>query len=111
MAVTVTYAYPVAGATAPTAAQALLVNSVTAQVNMADADTTATVTHNFGLAAADPANLFPLVDINVSSPGTVVPILSVVLTNTNAVVINKVSAAGSGGTYNVLIQKPHSITR
>jgi len=106
---TVTYVYPVSGTVAPTAIQAAAANAFTAQVFMADGETTVAVTHNWQVSAADLAKLFPVPIAYVSSPGTAVPIVSVALTNSVAVTINKVSAAGSGGTFNVVLFRPHSM--
>jgi hypothetical protein len=109
--VVVTYDYPVSGTTAPTVVQTGPngANMVTATVFMADTDTTATITHNWGLPATAPGQLFPVPIFFIQSPGTAEPIISFVLTNTNAVVMNKVSATGSGGTYGVVLLRPHSI--
>jgi hypothetical protein len=106
---TPTYAYPVSGTTAPTAAQAALVNVQTVQVNFADADTTGTITHNWAFSAAALARLEPLVQIYQNAGGTPSPLLIVTLA-TNTVVLTKQStAAGSGGTVTVILQRPHSI--
>lgn len=109
MATVVTYAYPVAGTTAPTVAQALSANAVTATVAMLDADTTATITHNWQLSVAQLANLFPLVSYYVSSKGTAMPILQVALTNSVSVTLTKTTDAGGGGTYTFALLRPHSI--
>lgn len=111
MAVTVTYQYPVSGTVPPTAFQ--VASEVNATVNWLDTDTTATVTHNFALAATDPAALFPVVVIteNVNSAGTVAPAVVINKTSTNAVVLTKSSAAGSGGTLDVAVLRPHSMMR
>lgn len=111
MAVVVTYAYPVSGTTPPTVAQTS--NEVNAIVSWADADTLATVTHNFGLASTDPAALFPVVNINIdsTSTGTASATVTVTKTNTNAVTLTKSTAAGTGATLQVIILRPHSIMR
>ena len=106
MAVVVLYATPVSGTVAPTATQAVG-NSLTCQVGMADADTTATITHNWGLTAANNTALYPWINWYLSTAGTAIPILSFAL-STNTVTITKASAAGSGGTYNVVVQRPYS---
>ena len=105
---TVTYLGPGSGTTAPTAAQASNVQSMSATVNFADADTTATITHNFNSSTAALAALRPCVSLYCASGGTAYPALSWAL-GANAVVITKGNTTtGSGGTYNVVIQRPHS---
>jgi hypothetical protein len=76
---------------------------------MGDTDTTVVVTHNWRLSTAKLAKLFPLVSIYWTLPGTAAAIVSVALTNSLAVTITKVSATGSGGTFTVILQRPHSI--
>ena len=97
------------GTTAPTTSQAQVVNSIIAQVFMADTDTTATITHNFQLTAAQLAALYPWICWYVaqftSSNVQVQPLLSFAL-GTNTVTITKASATSSGGTYNVIVQRP-----
>lgn len=106
---TVTYNFPVAGATAPTVAQAAGCNSLTCQVNMADADTTGTITHNWQLTTAQLANLWPLISVRGQDSGTGSPVLSFALTNSVAVTVTKQTNAGSGGTYVVTLLRPHSM--
>jgi hypothetical protein len=110
MASTVTYAYPVSGTTAPTATQSAAVNSLTAQVNFGDGDTTATVTHNWGLTTAQANNQWPWVDYYWQNPGTATCTLQIALTNTNAITVTKSNTSvGTGGTICVVLQRPHSI--
>lgn len=104
----VTYAYPVAGLTAPTAAQVANLSLVTAQVSMVDTSTTTTVKHNFGLSLAQGSNQFPLVFAYVQTAGTAIPGLVLTLTDSNTVTIAKLSAAGTGGTYCVIIMRPNT---
>ncbi len=118
MAPLVTYVYPVAGTFAPTTAQMLGANIVNAKVNMADTDTTTTITTNFGNsqptpppATADVANLFPIITHYNLNPGTGGAVLSFVLTDSNTVTVNKLSAAGSGGTYVVSLLRPNTLER
>lgn len=114
MAVTVTYEYPVAGLVAPTALQSA--NLVIATIIKAlDADIAATITHNFGLTAAQLAAGFPIIEIT--------PILQVDAKlsdfTVNAAGANDVSfimtAAGGSGNVaaqvRVSIERPHSIGR
>ena len=111
MAATVTYQWPVANTTvAPTAAQtAYLVQGTLAWL---DADTTATITHNFGLSAAEITALFPAVELvyDSTNAGTVNGVISVVST-ANVLTFAKASAAGTGGTLRFSLQKYQSVTR
>lgn len=109
-AVVVTYTYPVAGTVPPTAVQGQ-VNACNATVAWLDADTVALITHNFGLAATDPAALFPFISISVNTAGTALPIAAVTFTNTNSITLTKSTAAGSGGTINVQLLRPQSMIR
>lgn len=105
-AVTVTYKYPISGLTAPIASQVYGLGVVTAQVNAADTDTSIVVTHNFGLSAAELADLFPLVLINTTAAG-VSPAFTF-SKGTNSVTITKASTSGTGGTFDVIILRPHT---
>lgn len=109
MAANVVYTYPVAGTTPPTVAQAAAVNSLSCQIAMLDEDTAALITHNWQLTSAQLANLWPWLRWYLSTAGTAIPILSFALTNSVLVTITKVSAAGSGGSYNFILERPHSI--
>jgi len=106
---TVIYEDPVIGLTAPTQAQAAKAQSVTATVNWTDGDTTtATITHNWQLTAAQLAKLRPWVISTVMSGMTVYPGLTWAL-QTNTVTVTKDSSAGSsGGTINVVLMRPWS---
>lgn len=101
--------------TAPTAAQAAEISTMTALVGFTDTDTTWTFTHNWGLSAAQAAALFPTVIINPVSGqqavGTAVaPIIAVnVTSNTNLATFTKVAATGSGQTVSITLRRPHSI--
>jgi len=106
---TVTYAYPVAGTVPPTAAQAFYANMLTAQINTSDADTTAVITHNWGLTTAQLNNLWPTIQLYLNTNGgTALPIITWALTNSVSVTMTKVSASGSGGTYTVVMLRPLS---
>ncbi len=104
----VTYTYPVAGTTAPTAAQVASLSLVTAQVSFVDTSLTVTVKHNFGTTLAQGSNQFPLVIVNSQTPGTAIPFIAVALTDSNTITLSKLSAAGSGGTYVVAILRPNT---
>lgn len=104
---TVTYKTPVSGATAPTAAQVYGLGVVTAQVNLADADLTVDVTHNFGLDANELASLFPAVIINPTAGATVFPQFTIAKA-ANKITLNKASVTNTGGTFDVIILRPHT---
>ena len=112
MAQTITYAYPVAGTTAPTLLQALGCNAVTATLNWSDSETSAAIVHNFKLSAAQLANLFPFVSVNVRSDSTTTlqPTTgyTVALTDSSTVTIGKTTVVGTQGTLIVVIQRPFS---
>lgn len=104
----VTYAYPVAGTTAPTLAQMFGLSLLTCQVSMVDTSTTVAITHNMAISLALGSDQFPLVSAYVQTPGTAIPTLAIALTDSNHVTLNKLSAAGSGGTYCVWILRPNT---
>src|ERR1700676_3495601 len=108
MAQTITYTYPVAGTTAPTIAQALQCNMVVATINWSDSETTALLTHNWGLSAAQAANLWSTVIIDyLSGSTTTLPqAITVLLTNTNVVTIGKSTIVGGQGTLVVTLLRP-----
>jgi hypothetical protein len=103
---TVTYQNPVGAA--PTVAQALLTNLITASVVFADSDTTATIVHNFNTSTAQLADGFPLVTFNFSTAGTLAVNYSVTPGTTNVVIAKASTSAGSGSTLQVSIMRPWS---
>jgi hypothetical protein len=109
LAGTVTYAYPVAGATAPTAVQSATASVVTATIAMADGDSSVAVVHNWGLTAAQLAALFPFIELRRTAQGATPIVTLAVATDGNTVTISKGTAAGSAFTGVVVIQRPHSI--
>lgn len=115
MAFTVTYAYPVAGVTAPTAAQMLNANTVRANIiASADGDTVATVTHNMGLSVAELAAGQPEVYLTgtLSQALTALSGWTVTTKTTNAITLTKLTSTGSGNAspqLDVVIKRPHSI--
>ena len=115
MAATVNYKYPVSGTTPPTFIQALPANTIQAEVVFGDADTTATITHNWQVSAADLAAYFPTVSFVPNGSGTgglVLATIIAALTNSIAVTLTKAStAAGSAVTLVVTLTRPHSIVR
>ena|SRR5208283_1106925 len=115
MAVTVTYAWPVAGTTAPTAAQMSNFDTVIASiVASADGDTTATITHNFGLTTAQISALFPLINLvpTLSQALSALSAWAVTSITTNTVVVTKLASTGSGNAgaqLTVQLRRPHTI--
>jgi hypothetical protein len=108
--ITVTYTYPVAGATAPTAAQARNRSMITGTIIMADGDTQVAVTHNWGLSAAELTDRFPWSTWNYVTPGTSPALVSWSRTS-NVITFQKASGTGTGGTYEFTLERPHSIIR
>lgn len=111
--VTQTYIYPGSGTVPATGAQASAVYVQVAQVNFVDADTTATVTHNWGIgttgAFPNTGIFMPEVILTWSSAGTAFPALAVAWTNGNTITLAKGNTStGSGGTVVVTMRKPHS---
>lgn len=112
---TVTYGFAGAASgttTAPTAGQSSTLPAITCQLAMGDTETQAFITHNWGLPASAPSFFFPeinyLVQVN-SGAQTQVPCLTFSWLNTNVLVVNKLNALLSGGTFVVYLRKPHSI--
>ena len=118
MAVTVTYFLGgqlqlVGVTTPPTGAQAVSVPKMTCQVSWGVADTQALLTHNFQLGASAPSFYDPEIigPITIQGPlggGTNLPCFTFDVTNTNVVKVNKLGVAGTEGTYNFILRRPHS---
>src|SRR5271170_7099334 len=115
MAVTVNYLYPVAGATAPTAAQASVVATVIATIlPTSSTDASATITHNWGLPAADITSGFPLVSFQPSDLiGANASNFFVISQNPNYTVVGKNASAGTDSVAQVQVNitRPHSYVR
>ena len=112
MASTVTYGYSggaSASTVAPTAAQAATTTLLTCTVQFGDTDTTATITHNWGLSTTQNTALFPLISVALNSTPTTANPITVGVLGTNTVTILKASLTGSAGTVIVNLQKPHTI--
>lgn len=107
MAVTTSNLYPIAGS-APTAAQALLVNMVIATVQGGAAgDTSAVITHNFGLPASDISFGLPEVEV-LQQANELTQGIWELSENPNYTVLG---LAGVVGPVKVFIKRPHSIVR
>jgi hypothetical protein len=100
--------------TPPTAIQASQVQKQVAQVVMADSDTQALFTHNWGLDASAPTYFEPEIFASgnqgpAQAGGTWLPNFSFDLTNTNAIKINKLNFLGTGGTFMFTVRRPQSV--
>lgn len=107
----VTYINPTASGTVPpTAVQMLPLSRVVALVSFGDTDTTCTITHNMNIPLASTPTQHgqnsgnPIVIINYSTSGTGPAVIAFSRT-TNTITLLKVSAAGSGGTFEVQIER------
>lgn len=106
-----TYAHPVAGTVPPTILQAMGANTLTCTVAMADADTSALITHNWQISAADLLLLFPLIGIYQTGAGTGAVTLTAALSNSVLVTLTKGTGVGQNGTFVVILTRPFSATR
>jgi len=108
---TINYRYPVAGVTAPTAAQVVDLSMVTAQFIMVDSDVVATIVHNMAISTANLANGFPTVHMRLTStPSTTVAVapFTVDVIDANTVTVNKNAETGSACTGEVVIMRPNT---
>lgn len=104
---TVTYVWPVAGATAPTAAQARPHNSVVADVAFLAADTSCLLTHNMQLPNATGANGIPKISFVFTAAGSAAWTPFFAFTSATTITLDKNStAANTGGTIRVVIERP-----
>jgi hypothetical protein len=110
---TVTYTYPVAGTTPPTAAQMLNANLLSATVNVADGDTIGSITHNWGLSAQEQAWIRPLITTYEVTTGTGSSFRTWTVTNgttpANAITFGKSGSVGTGGTFQVNLLRPTTL--
>lgn len=111
-AVTVTFLYP--GAAPTQATMANLSAAVATVIASADADTTATLTHNMQLTAAQLAFGWPIVVIEylVSFAAAAFPAWAVTGSTANALTLTKNTAVGSGNAaaqIQVSILRPNSL--
>ncbi len=104
------------GTTPPTAAAVATKNTILCTLFAADADTTGTITCNFGLSAAQAAALEPFISWYVAAmttaASTAPPQLAFsVTTNTGVTVITvtKGATTNTGGTYVVQIARPAAV--
>jgi hypothetical protein len=109
MANTVAYEYPVAGATAPTAAQMRTHQQMSAIVTGDGAATTFTITHDFGTSAGDLTFGFPEVTFEpiLAAGITAAPFIA----SKTATTIVCTCTAFTGAGLRVRIKRPWSATR
>jgi hypothetical protein len=89
----------------PTAFQASQVSRIAAIVNFsADTDTTALVTHNYGLTTNQSNNIQPDVGMYIGTSGTANGLFSAQLTNSVALTISKGATVAGSGTASVVVQ-------
>jgi len=107
-AVTISYLYPITTGP-PTGSQ--VTNMVIATVvGSAAGDTSAVITHNFGLAAGEITQGFPRVVIEGQDGNSITSPWFELSENPNYTVLGKGTVA-AGGTVKVTIDRPHSIVR
>jgi hypothetical protein len=123
MAVTVNYFARGSGilingsTTAPTNVQSTALEEMVVQVILADTDTQALLTHNWGFDASAPTYfdspqiLYPWNQGPAQAAGTFLTNFSFDITNTNVVKMNKLNALGTGGTFMVTLRRPWSASR
>lgn len=105
----VTYIFPVAGATAPTAAQMAHYSTVIADVVYAAGDTVATVTHNMNVANATGALGVPEITLTPLAVGSAAVVAFAAFSTVNAITVDKNStSANTGLTVRVQIKRPHT---
>jgi hypothetical protein len=101
-----------ASTTPPTATQAAAVQRISALVNLLDADTGASITHNWGLDASAPSYYQPTIKWYVLMQGSIggsfIPMITFDVTNTNVVKVYKAGTVGSGCSIIVTIRRGDS---
>lgn len=103
----VTYIWPVAGVTAPTAAQARSHNSVVCDVVFGAADTAAVITHNMALPNATGLNGIPKITLTPTAVGTAAVVPFIAFTSANTITIDKNStSANTSISVRVTIERP-----
>jgi len=109
---TVTYVWPVAGATAPTAAQARPHNSVVVDIAFLAADTACVVTHNMQLPNATGASGIPKISYFFTAAGAVAFTPFFAFTSATTITVDKnLTTANSTGTVRVTIERPSGAVR
>jgi len=106
---TVTYEYPVAGTTAPTASQSSRKNEISAVITGDNSATDFTVTHNWGLSAAELADGWPRVNIEYLLAAGYTAASLITSKTANTVVFS--NTAFTGAALRVRLERPHTIVR
>lgn len=100
------------GATAPTAAQAAPIASLSIKFQMTDSETSCTFTHNWNLSGTETNQFFPIPIIQgFANLGTAGGNSFSVAYGANTVVVSKGNTAGSAGTFTCVLLKPHTLIR
>ena len=108
---TVTYVWPVAGSTAPTAAQAARHNSVVADVAFIDGDTSCVITHNMQLPNATGVNGIPKVTWFPTALGSAAGMPFFAFTSATTMTIAKNGTTNTNMTVRVHIERPAGAVR
>lgn len=109
---TVTYVWPVAGATPPTAAQAARHNSVVVDIVYLAADASCVITHNMQLPNATGLNGIPKITWFPTALGSAAVLPFFAFTSATTITADKASTgANSGMTIRVHIERPAGATR
>lgn len=109
MANTVAYENPVAGATAPTAAQSKNANTINAVITGDNSATSFVVTHNWNLSTAQRAKGFPVVQFEALANGGYAANPFVASQTANAITFTCV--AFTGALLRVRISRPFSMAQ
>ena len=109
---TVTYVWPVAGATPPTAAQAARHNSVVVDIAYLAGDASCVITHNMQLPNATGLNGIPKITWFATAVGTAAVMPFFAFTSATTITADKVStAANTGMTVRVHIERPAGVVK
>ncbi len=108
---TVTYVWPVAGSTAPTATQAAKHNSVVVDVAFVDGDTSCLITHNMQLPNATGANGIPKVTWFPTALGSASAMPFFAFTSATTMTIAKNGTTNTNMTVRVHIERPAGAVR
>ncbi len=104
---TVTYVWPVAGSTPPTAAQARQHNSVVVDVAFIAADQACVITHNMQLPNATGLNGIPKISYVFTAAGVVSFTPFFAFTSATTITVDKnLTTANSTGTARIVIERP-----
>ena len=95
--------------TGPSAAQATQFASLSCKFQMTDTETSCTFTHNWALTGTETNMFYPVPIINgLANLGTAGATFFSITYAPNTIVLTKGNQTGSGGTYTVVMFKPHT---